>query len=179
MILHLTVISAESDTFCLQMQLDAGSTFLTLHKLILETCGYQELPGQRFFICDDNWKPETRILLSDEGNVNIDEDVLLMSDTELGEFLEDEGQHLTYRFDPENRRMFLIELTEISFGKQVDANGEVVSKKGKAPEQVLEDEVEIPQKQTDVSEELGEEFYGEDGFDNEEIDEEGFDILSE
>ncbi|MDE6159336.1 MAG: hypothetical protein K2F69_04475 [Bacteroidaceae bacterium] len=179
MILHLTVISAESEDFCIRLRLDAGSTFLTLHKLILRTCGYQELPGQRFFICDDNWKPETRILLSDEGNVNIDEDVLLMSDTELGEFLEDEGQHLTYRFDPENRRMFLLELTETSFGQEVDACGEVGSKKGKAPRQLVDEEIEIPQKQTEVSEELGEEFYGEDGFDSEEIDEEGFDILSE
>lgn len=179
MILHLTVISAESDSFCLQLLMDAGSTFLTLHKLILRACGYQEIPGQRFFICDDNWKPETRILLSDEDNVNIDEDVLLMSDTELGEFLEDEGQHLTYRFDPENRRMFLIELTETSFGRHVEPDGEIMSKKGKAPKQVAEEEVEIPQKQTDVSEELGEEFYGEDGFDSEEIDEEGFDILNE
>lgn len=179
MILHLTVFSAENENFCLRLQLDAGSTFLTLHRLILEACGYQEIPGQRFFICDDNWKPETRILLSDEGIVNIDEDVMLMSDTELGEFLEDEGQHLTYRFDPENRRMFLIELTETSFGKQVAAKGEITDKKGKAPKQVMDEEVEIPQKQTEVSEELGEEFYGEDGFDSEEIDEEGFDILSE
>ena len=179
MILHLTVISAESENFCIRLQLDAGSNFLTLHRLILQTCGYQELPGQRFFICDDNWKPETRILLSDEDNVNIDEDVLLMSDTELGVFLEDEGQHLTYRFDPENRRMFLIEVTGTSFGKQVDAGGVIEDKKGKAPRQLVDEEVEIPQKQTDVSEELGEEFYGEDGFDSEEIDEEGFDILSE
>ena len=179
MILHLTVISAESENFCIRLQLDAGSNFLTLHRLILQTCGYQELPGQRFFICDDNWKPETRILLSDEDNVNIDEDVLLMSDTELGEVLEDEGQHLTYRFDPENRRMFLIEGTVTSFGKQVDAGGVIEDKKGKAPRQLVDEEVEIPQKQTDVSEELGEEFYGEDGFDSEEIDEEGFDILSE
>lgn len=179
MILHLTVISAESENFRIRLQLDADSTFLTLHKLILQACDYQELPGQRFFICDDNWKPETRILLNDEDNVNIDEDVLLMSDTELGEFLEDEGQHLTYRFDPENRRMFLIEVTGTSFGKQVDANGMIEEKKGKAPRQVVDEEMEIPQKQTDVSEELGEEFYGEDGFDSEEIDEEGFDILSE
>ncbi len=180
MTLHLNLISGESDEFRLRLRLDADSTFYTLHQLILATCNYQEMAGQRFFICDDNWHPETRILLADEeGTVNIDEDVLLMDDTELGDFLEDEGQRLTYRFDPDNRRMFLIELTETSFGDHTDAKGEIEDQRGKAPQQIMEEDVPIPAKQTDVSEELGEKFYGEDGFDEDEFDEEGFDILNE
>ncbi len=180
MTLHLNLISAESDDFRLQLKLDADSTFYTLHQLILGACGYQELPGQRFFICDDNWRPETRILLADEqGMVKIDEDVLLMDDTELGEFLEDEGQRLTYRFDPENRRMFLLELAETSFGDHTAPEGEVESRPGDAPQQIVGKEIPIPAKQTEVSEELGEEFYGEDGFSEDEFDAEGFDIMSE
>ncbi len=179
MTLHLNLFSGENEEFQIRMKLDADSTFYELHRLILKACNYEEIPGQRFFICDENWKPGTRILLSDEENVNIDEDVLLMDDTELGDFLEDEGQHLTYRFDPENRRMFLIELTETSFGNHVSPMGETESVKGQAPKQIIAEEQPIPQKQIEVSEELGEEFYGEDGFESEEIDEDGFDIMEE
>lgn len=179
MILHITLFSGEAEDLCIQFKLDADSSFYDLHQLILKACNYKEIPGQRFFVCDNNWKPETRILLSDEAGVNIDEDVLLMSDTDLGEFLEDEGQHLTYRFDPENRRMFLMELVQTSFGENIPAQGLVESKRGHVPPQYMEEEQPIPQAQTDVSEELGEQFYGEDGFDSDDLDEEGFDILDE
>ncbi len=179
MTLHITLFSGEAEDLSIRFRLDADASFLDLHHLILQACHYAEIPGQRFFVCDENWKPETRILLSDEENVNIDEDVLLMSDTDLGEFLEDEGQHLAYRFDPKNRRMFLLELTETTFGDRVPAQGEIVDQRGHVPQQTLEEELPIPQAQTEVSEELGEEFYGEDGFDEDDIDEEGFDILDE
>lgn len=181
MTLHITLFSGEEKDFRMQCRLDADSSFLTLHKLILKSLGYEQLPGQRFFVCDENWKPETRILLSDEENVKIDEDVLLMSDTDLGEFLEDEGQFLTYRFDPENRRMLLMELTHTSFGDLTAPDGELVSLQGIPPKQHIEEkeEISIPPAQAEVSEELGEEFYGEDGFDEDDINEEGFDILEE
>ena len=179
MTLRISLQSGETEDFALEFKIDADASFLNLHRLILKSCNYQELEGQRFFICDDNWKPRTRILLSDEGNVDIDEDVLLMGDTDLGEFLEDEGQHFAYRFDPENRRMFLMELTETTFNDPVSEEGELTHHHGIAPTQILTTEAPIQNTQTELSEELGEEFYGEDGFDEEDLDEEGFDILDE
>ena len=175
MTLRLTLISNEVEDFILEFKIDADSSFADLHKLILHHCGYKEMQGQRFFICDEHWKPIQRILLSDEDNVSIDEDVYLMSDTNLGEFLEDEGQHVTYRFDPEDRRMFLIELTETSFGDPVAPEGILTRRHGEAPPQLLQDDEEITP--IVISEELEEEFYGEDGFEEEDLDMEGFDIL--
>lgn len=178
MILKLTLVSGEVEDFAMEFKIDAGSSFGDLHRLILESCGYKEMEGQRFFICDDNWHPQTRILLSDDSSINSDEDIYIMDDTELGEFLEDEGQRFVYRFDPENRRMFLIELSETIFGETIPTTGMLNRKHGKAPvQEILDDTQVINTAPTTVSEELGEEFYGEDGFEEDEFDPEGFDVI--
>lgn len=177
MTLRITLISPENEDFILEFKIDADASFANLHRLILRNCGFEEAHGQRFFICDENWKPIQRILLSDEENVTIDEDVYLMSDTDLGEFLEDEGQRLTYRFDPEDRRMFLLELTETTFGERVPSEGVLTRRHGKAPMQYLENEDPQASTSTVLTEELEEEFYGEDGFEEEDLDMEGFDIM--
>lgn len=179
MTLRITLMSGEVEDFAHEYKIDANATFADLHRLILTSCGYEELPGQRFFICDDNWHPRTRILLTDEENVNIDEDVLLMEDTDLGDHLEDEGQRLAYRFDPESRRMFLMELTETSFGQPAPEGGKLCRRVGQPPVQLLQGEEPMANTQASVSEELGEEFYGEDGFNEGDLDQEGFDILDE
>lgn len=170
-------MSTEAEDFVLEFKIDADASFADLHRLILRHCGYEEAHGQRFFICDDNWRPTQRILLSDEENVDIDEDVYLMHDTDLGEFLEDEGQRLAYRFDPENRRMMLLELTETTFGDPVPAGGILTRRHGKSPDQYPIAEEPKPATTNTISEELEEEFYGEDGFEEEDLDMEGFDIL--
>lgn len=177
MVLRITLISQEVEDFVLELKIDADASFADLHRLILRNCGFEEAHGQRFFICDESWHPTQRILLSDEENVNIDEDVYLMDDTDLGEFLEDEGQRLTYRFDPENRRMFLLELTETLFGERVPAEGVVTRRHGNPPSQYPMNEEVQNSAPTVVAEELEEEFYGEDGFEEEDLDLEGFDIL--
>ena len=177
MILRLTLISTEVEDFALEFKIDADATFADLHRLILQHCGYEEAEGQRFFICDEKWRPTQRSLLGDEENVNIDEDVFLMEDTNLGDFLEDEGQRLAYRFDPENRRMFLLELTETTFGERVPAEGKLTRRHGTSPLQFQLEEEQPVAAQASISEELAEEFYGEDGFEEEDLDMEGFDIL--
>ena len=161
----------------MEFKIDADASFADLHHLILKHCGYKEVEGQRFFICDENWKPFQRILLGDEANVNIDEDVYLMADTDLGEFLEDEGQRMTYRFDPINRRMFLMELTETTFGDPVEKEGKLTRRHGKAPLQFPTEEETQTSTPTLSSEILEEEFYGDEGYEEEDLDMEGFDIL--
>ena len=177
MVLRLTLISTEVEDFILEFKIDADASFADLHRLILHHCNYEETAGQRFYICDERWKPRHRILLSDEEQNNIDEDVNLMDNTSLGDFLEDEGQRLTYRFDPDNRRMFLLELTETIFGERTPKEGKLTRRQGTPPSQNPEEEAPQSTPQPDLSEELTEEFYGEDGFEEEDLDMEGFDIM--
>lgn len=176
MTLRLTLISPDVEDFIIEMKIDADASFADLHNLILNQCGYKEIKGQRFLICDENWRPYRRILLSDEGNTSIDEDVYLMADTDLGEVLEDEGQRLTYRYDPEGHRMFLLEVTKITFGDKVPAEGIMTRRSGHTPAQFLQEEAAQPNIQM-ATEALEEEFYGDEGFEEEDLDMDGFDIM--
>lgn len=177
MTLRITLISPEYEDFILEFKTDTDASFANLHQLILRHCGYEELPGQRFLICDDSWKPIQRILLDDEENNSIDEDIYLMAETRLGEFLEDEKQRFIYVFEPGERRKFLLELTEITFSDPVPQTGILTRHHGNPPAQffIEEEPAEVPP--TVQTEEPEEKFYGEDGFEEEDLDLEGFDIL--
>ncbi len=175
--LRITLASGEVEDFALEILVDANATFLDLHKLIMKACQYEEGEKHRFYICDEDWRPEQRILLHDEGITASDEDLYLMEDTILGDFLEDEGQRLAYRFDPDSRRLFLLELTETTFGERQD-KPVVKRRAGQPPLQTLEEEDPAPvPANNSVAPELDESFYGDEGFEADEFDEEGFDIM--
>lgn len=175
--LRITLASGEVEDFALEMLIDANASFLDLHKLILKACHYEEGEKHRFYICDEDWRPEQRILLHDEGITNSDEDLYLMEDTILGDFLEDEGQRFAYRFDPESRRLFLLELTETSFGDRLD-KAAIKRRVGVPPAQSLEEEEPVAvATNNNIAPELDESFYGDEGFEADEFDEEGFDII--
>lgn len=178
MTLKFTVASGEVEDFALELVIDADATFHDLHCLILQACHFQELDKHRFYICDEDWHPEQRIFLHDEGLTSSDEDLYLMSETPLSDFLEDEGQRLAYRFDPENKRMFLMELTATSFGERV-GHPHISRKVGQPPLQIWEEEpIVTPAPHTVAAPtELDETFYGDEGYEREELDEEGFDIM--
>jgi len=168
----ITLFSQESEDFVLEIKIDAGATFQDLHKLILKACNYEEQDRQRFMICNEDWKIERNIHLKDTGDSGVDEDMFLMEETTLEEYLDEEGQRLAYLFDAEGKRFFLMELSEIIFG-QPQASPIVSRRHGRAPLQILDEEEAAP---AETSSEFGEEFYGDDGFEEGEIDMEGFEI---
>lgn len=136
MVYRFTIISDEADGFMREIKIDADAKFLELHKLILEACGYKDDQMTSFTICENGWEKGQEITLEDMG-AGMDEDVYLMSDTELSEFLEDEKQHLLYTFDPLADRVFFIELSEIQTGKTL-AQGKVSRSYGEPPVQILD-----------------------------------------
>ena len=104
---------------------------------------------------------------------NSEEDIFLMRNTPLRDFLEEEGQRLAYIYDPDGKRFFLMELTENLFGKP-QKEPAVSRRHGEAPLQSLYPEIEVEKKETATD--LDEDFYGDNGFDESEIDHEGFEI---
>lgn len=173
------IASDEVEDFAMKIKIDADSTFEDLHRTLQEACGYMDFGVHRFYVCDEDWHPEHRILQSDKG-YGADEDIYLMDETRLEELLEDEGQRLAYRFDPESRRLLLMEVCKTSFGETLDEP--IVKKRGEAPTQMqLEEELTIPTPTPGATneEDLEENFYGDDGYEEGELDEEGFDFVSE
>lgn len=171
MVYRFRIISDEVDDFIREIKIDSEATFFDLHEAILKFAGYKDDQMTSFFTCSDDWEKEKEVTLEDMGNSS-EEDSWIMRDTQLSELLEDEKQKLIYVFDPLTERMFFIELTEIITGQDLEVA--VCSKKhGEAPQQVLDFEEMVT---TSTSLDIDENFYGDQDFDIEEFDPEGFDV---
>lgn len=183
MTLKLTLFSQEKEDFVLEILIDSDAKFSDLHQLILNDCKYHEHQKQSFLICDEEWRVKHRICLKDNEDMRYDEDLDLMSRTRIGDYLEDEGQRLAYVFDPDGKRFFLMELTENVFGR-TEKKPFVNRRHGKAPQQTpnlnLSSEEEGSLAALSSSgeelEEGAETFYGDEGFEAEELDLEGYEI---
>ena len=167
----------------LEILIDSDAKFSELHQLILSDCNYKEHPKQSFLICDEEWRVKQRVCLHDTEDVGYDEDINLMSRTSIGDFLEDEGQRLAYVFDPDGKRFFLMELTENVFGR-TEKKAFVNRRHGKAPMQKDgliqtssgEDLTGDSSSPEETEGGIDETFYGDEGFESDELDMEGYEI---
>lgn len=172
MIYRFLLLSDEAEDFKREIQIDADSTFFELHKAIIKSVDYKDGEMTSFFICSDDWEKEQEITLV-EMDTSPDEDSYTMEASALSDFLEDEKQKLMYVFDYMTERAFFMELREIITGKDLD---EAICTKsaGTPPPQVIEfDTIATNSSTLD----MGENFYGDEGYDIDELDAEGFDGL--
>lgn len=174
MVFRFLMLSDEVEDFKREIQIDADATFFDLHKAILASTGFQDGEMTSFFLCDDNWEKEQEITLT-EMDTSSEEDSYIMSESVLNDFLEDEKQRLMYVFDYMTERAFFIELREIITGQDMD---EAVCSKsqGNPPTQFI-DFNDFELKSTSID--TGENFYGDEGYDLDELDAEGFDGLDD
>lgn len=173
MIYRFTIISDESDDFVREIKIDSDATFLELHKLILESCGYKDDQMTSFTICEHNWEKGVEITL-EEMDTDSDVDSYVMADTRISDLIEEEKQRLIYTFDPLADRCFFIELTEIITGKSLK-NGEISLKRGDAPAQTLDFDELMAKNPTPSTGLDDEDLYGNE-IDDEDISLEGLDI---
>lgn len=171
MIYRFTIISDEVDDFIREIQIDPEATFLDFHKAILKSVSYTDDQMTSFFICDDDWEKEQEITL-EEMDTNSEMDSFVMSETPLNELIEDEKQKLLYVFDYMTERCFFIELSEIITGKELKAPA-CTRQEGEAPKQTIDfEELAAAGGALD----LDENFYGDQDFDLDDFDAEGFDM---
>lgn len=172
MVYKFRIISDEVDDFLREIDIDSEASFYDLHEAILKSTGYKNDQMTSFFICDDDWEKETEITLEDMGNGSSEEDTYVMKDTRLSELLEDEKQKLIYVFDPLTERVFFIELSEIITGKDLK-RATCVRKEGNPPKQTIDFDEQMA---TNSSLDLDENLYGDQDFDMEDFDPEGFEM---
>ena len=172
MVYRFTIISDEVDDFIREIQIDSEATFFELHEAILKAAKYKDDQMTSFFICDEDWEKEQEITLEDMGTSS-DEDSYIMRETRLSELLEDEKQKMLYVFDPLAERVFFIELSEISYGKDL-ATAVCSRKEGIAPKQTVDFDEIFAASSTNLD--LDANFYGDQDYDMDEFDLEGFDM---
>lgn len=175
MIYKFRIVSDEVDNFKLEIAIDSDDTFLRLRNTILEAVGYSKDQIDSFFICGSDWTKEKEITLTDM-DTDSDQDLWLMEDTQLSELIEDEGQKLIYVFDYMTERCFFMEMKEIITGKTL-LDPLCQRKEGKAPEQFIDiDDYKPTNTNSSISDDIDEEFYGSDGYNEDELtDLAGFD----
>ena len=174
MIFKFLILSDEVNDFKREIKIDADATFMDLYNTLIESIGYSEKEMASFFLSDDKWRKKQEITLI-EMDTDSDVDSLVMEDCILSDFLEDEKQKLMFVFDYITHRALYIELSEIIPGKNLKKPFCSISV-GEAPAQIIEqDEVKLDA----VTIDLGESFYGDERFDLDELDSEGFEGLDD
>ncbi len=170
------LFSEEEEHFVMEVFAPVSATFHELHSLILNECSYIEKGNHRFLLCDEWWKAKEKIHLHDSGNTGYDEDLYLMHDAVLDDFIEESGQHIAYVYDTETKGTFLLELTEIIFG-ETEEKAYIGRRKGTPPPQFKASDEEadagtaatpqtvIPEPEADDS-----------TFSEDELDAEGFEV---
>ena len=175
MTFRITIFSQEVDDFVMEAKIDAEAKFAELHDLILKTCNYQDMNNHGFLICDDEWHVKEHIRQNTPADIDTEEDINLMHDCALRDFLEEEGQRIAYIFDPEGKRFFLMEISELIFGNP-EEKGRISRKHGIPPVQHISDEFTTQPTSEFTEEDAEETFYGDDDFEEGELDMEGFEI---
>lgn len=168
MVYKFTLLSDEADNFVRVISVDAEATFLDLNHAILDSVQYEKNLMTTFFMCSDNWEKGQEVTLV-EMESSSEYDNLVMEDTSLEDLLSDEKQKLIFVFDMMSERAFFMELTEILPGIHM-SKPECVQAEGDAPVQALTEEAYLAGPKLT----LDENFYGDEDFDIDELDEEGF-----
>jgi len=179
MIYKFVILSDEVDDFRRDILINSDATFFDLHEAILESAGYASDQMTSFFLCDEDWMKEKEITLV-EMDTGSEEDNYVMSDTRLGDLLEEERQKLLYIFEYLTERSFFMELKEIITGKSLP-KAKCVFSTGNPPAQTTEFEAldeRLNARLSATNHHLDDDFY-EDDFGNDAYNEEDFDNLSE
>lgn len=182
MVFRIKFITDEVDGFIREIKIDSEATFLDLNKIILQSCGYKDDQMTSFYVCDDEWERGTQITREDMGFGAADDDVYVMEETPLSDFIEDEEQKLIFVFDPFADRCFYLDVKEIIPGTSL-SEPEILRVKGKAPRQIedidydLSDFSKAKKGKKSVEEEYDDFLQSAEGqFNADELDPEGFEF---
>jgi len=168
MVYKFTILSDEVDNFVRVINIDSEAKFIDLHNAILDSVNYEKNQMTSFFLCSDNWEKGQEVTLV-EMESSSEYDNLVMDKTSLEELLVDENQKLVFVFDMMSDRMFFIELSDIIPRKNLE-KPVCISSEGNPPVQIMADDgVSVAPKTT-----LDENFYGDEDYELDELDDEGF-----
>lgn len=182
MIYNFRIVSDEVENFKREIKIDADASFLDLKNAICDSVDYDKNQMSSFFICSSNWEKDKEITMEDMGS-DSSEDVYLMEDTLLSDLIDDEGQRLLFTFDYMTDRSFFMEMKKLEPGRNLMEPICSLSL-GKAPAQNVDlDEFDAisdaqAKKVAAAEDDIDEDFYGSENFNDDEFDLEGFDEMT-
>ena len=163
MIFKLRIISDEVETFLRIIEIQENDTFLILHTVIQEVCGFDNSQMTSFFVSNQEWEKRYEITLMDmKDDVN---PTLIMASTQLNQHISNIDDTLIYTFDQFNDRSLFITLTAIKEEDKDAAYPRCTHKTGTPP----------PMYKDDINSLFDDlQFDDDDSFDTDEFSEEGY-----
>lgn len=183
MIFKFRIVSDEANNFKREISIDGTATFEDLKNAICDSVAYDKNQMCSFFICNDDWEKTKEITLVDM-DTDSDQDVWLMDECTLSDYLDDEGQKLLFTFDYMTDRSMYMELTDIVTGRVLKDPVCTLSL-GHAPAQTVDideftsqlDAKTATRASTDALD-IDDDLYGSDEYNDDEFDAEGFSEMS-
>lgn len=175
MVFHFVVLSDEVDDFRRELNIDAEATFQELNDLLLKTCAYKKDLMTSFFICDDDWEKVQEITAMDMNDDPEKEGAPLMEHTHLSDIINAEEAHnkvkIMFEFDTMCERYLYMQIKDVEDHAHL-MQPVVTLEKGKAPTQ--EGDIESMFKNFN-----DDDMYGDDEFNEDELDLDGFQDLED
>lgn len=182
MIYRLAILSRESEDFRMEVEIAPQASFLDLNNLITAKLGYSPEEITMFHVCDEEWEPVASVSLI-EMDSDPEHDSYTMENTRLEQFLRDEGDKMIFEFDILNGRGLYISLREVKTGSLPGDEARCTKLRGTVPRQIEMDSFleaskpEAAKKPAQPADSMDEEFYGTEGYNEDEFDQEGFSEL--
>lgn len=170
MVYHFVILSDEVDDFRREIDIDAEDTFMDLHNILIKSCNYKNDEMTSFFICDSNWTKTTEITMVDMNEDPTRESGPIMEKTHLDDMVQKEKDKVLFCFDMMCDRYLYMQLQKIEV-KAHKLKPEVTLTKGKAPQQNGNID--------DILNGLDDNMYGDEDYDPEEMDAEGYQNLED
>ena len=175
MIYHFVVLSDEVDNFRREIDIDAEATFQELNDLLLKTCAYKKDLMTSFFVCDEFWEKKKEITAVDMHDDPEKEPAPLMEHTHLSDIISEKDAknklNLLFEFDIMCERYLYMQLKEVREHEHL-LTPAITLEKGNAPKQ--EGNIDSMFKDLDTSD-----MYGDDSFNDDELDLEGYQDLED
>ena len=175
MVFHFVILSDEVDDFRRELDIDAEATFKDLNDLLLKTCAYKSDCMTSFFLCDEDWEKVQEITAVDMNDDPEKEGAPLMEHTHLSDIITEQTARnkakVLFEFDIVCERYLYMQLKEVRDHEHL-LQPMVTLTKGKAPQQ--ERDIDSMFRDADPND-----MYGEDQFNEDELDMEGYQDLED
>ncbi len=113
MILRIRLTFLEDKNFFRDFEIHSEKTFLDFHKIIQKELNYEKEYMASFFLCDKEWERKEEITLIDIGDDLVSKmPIHKMEESVIEEFLDEEGQRMSYLFDFFSDRSFYMEVSD-------------------------------------------------------------------
>lgn len=116
LIYKFRILFDDDENFLREIEIKPDQTFEAFHKAILSCVDLAKDSMASFFICDNKWRKQQEITLSDTDDVPADNEeykTRLMRETTLTNCIDNPNQQLIYINDLQKKYIFFIELFRI------------------------------------------------------------------